>query len=166
MRGGALAAPRPTARDQAATMLAALVDDPVVGVEARASGSGYLQWAIRDDESARASLTRAAADAKDADDRYLARVPSRVDRDAGRKTPPRRFRISTRRLPRGRIRSRRPSRSPRSTLQQGDAARAHDLAQSSLDKRPADVDPWRLILYGHYSRLPGLIAQLRTQVHP
>ena len=69
-RGGTLTAPRPTARDQAATMLASLVDDPVVGVEARIR-LGYLQWAIRDDVSA-LRLSRAAADAKDPDDRYLA----------------------------------------------------------------------------------------------
>ena len=52
------------------------------------------------------------------------------------------------------------------TLQQGDATRAYDIAQSSLDKRPTDVDPWRLILYAHHPRLPGLIAQLRKQVRP
>ena len=51
-------------------------------------------------------------------------------------------------------------------LQRGDAGKAHDLAQTSLDQRRADVDPWRLFLYGHHPRLPGLIAELRRQVKP
>jgi len=51
-------------------------------------------------------------------------------------------------------------------LQRGDAGKAHDLAQASLDQRRADVDPWRLFLYGHHPRLAGLIAELRRQVKP
>ena len=164
MRGGALAAPRPTARDQAATMLAALVDDPIVGVEARIR-LGYLQWAIRDDLSARASLTRAAADANDPDDRYLAEFllgwMAMQDGDAATAIP-----HLHAALRRGRIRSPRRSRCPRSRFSRATRPRAYDIAQSSLDKRPTDVDPWRLILYAHHPRLPGLIAQLRKQVHP
>ena len=164
MRGGAPTAPRPTARDQAATMLAALVDDPIVGVEARIR-LGYLQWSIRDDESARAQLTRATADATNADDRYLAdfllgwiamqaddatAAIAHLDAALAARPDSQSAAVALSAL----------------TLQQGDATRAYDIAQSSLDKRPTDVDPWRLILYAHHSRLPGLIAQLRRQVRP
>ncbi|HKV99820.1 MAG TPA: tetratricopeptide repeat protein [Vicinamibacterales bacterium] len=164
MRGGALVAPRPTARDQAITMLAALVEDPVVGPEAGIR-LGYLHWAIRDDVSARAELTRAAADAKEIDDRYLAEFllgwVAMQAGDAAAAGP--HFEAA--------LAARPESQSAAValaalTLQQGDATRAHDIAQSSLDKRPTDVDPWRLILYGHHSRLAGLITQLRSQVHP
>jgi tetratricopeptide (TPR) repeat protein len=164
MRGGTLSAPRPTARDQAATMLAALVDDPVVGVEA-CIRLGYLQWAIADDESARAVLTRAAADAKESDDRYLAEfLLGWIAMQAGDAA------AATRHLDAA-LAARPDSQSAAValaalTLQQGDATRAYDIAQSSLDKRPTDVDPWRLILYGHHPRLPSLIAQLRKQVRP
>jgi tetratricopeptide (TPR) repeat protein len=164
MRGGTLSAPRPTARDQAATMLAALVDDPVVGVEARIR-LGYLQWAIADNESARASLTRAAADAKETDDRYLAEFLlgwiAMQAGDAAAAVPHLDAALAAR-----------PDSQSAAvalsalTLQQGDATRAYELAQSSLDKRPTDVDPWRLMLYAHHPRLPGLIAQLRKQVRP
>jgi tetratricopeptide (TPR) repeat protein len=164
MRGGAVGAPRPTARDQAITMLAALVDDPLVGPEANIR-LGYLHWATRDDVSARAELTRAAADAKEIDDRYLAEfllgwIAMQAGDAAGA-------------IPHldAALAARPDSQSAAValaalTLQQGDATRAFDVAQSSLDKRPTDVDPWREILYGHHSRLLGLIAQLRQQVHP
>jgi len=164
MRGGTLSAPRPTARDQAATMLAALVDDPVVGVEA-CIRLGYLQWAVADDESARAVLTRAAADAKETDDRYLAEfLLGWIAMQAGDAA------AAIRHLDAA-LAARPDSQSAAValaalTLQQGDATRAYDIAQSSLDKRPTDVDPWRLILYGHHPRLPSLIAQLRKQVRP
>lgn len=164
MRGGALAAPRPTARDQAVTMLAALIDDPVVGVEARVR-LGYLHWTIRDDTSARAELTRAAADAKDADDRYLAEFllgwMAMQAGDAAAAVPHLEAALAAR-----------PDSQSAAvalaalTLQQGDATGAYDIAQSSLDKRPTDVDPWRLILYAHHPHVSGLVAALRTLVHP
>ncbi|MFI5178078.1 MAG: hypothetical protein ACHQO8_05935 [Vicinamibacterales bacterium] len=153
-----------SAREVAVTMLSALVDDPVVGGEAGLR-LGYLHWALSDDEAARADLLRAARDAKDADTRYLAEfllgwiATARNDRaDA---------------LPHleAALVARPDSQSAAVvlaalTLQEGDAAHAHALVQSSLDHRATDVDPWRLFLYGHHPQLAARIAELRRQVHP
>ena len=155
---------RMTSRDQAIAMLADLVNDPIVGVEARLR-LGYLHWALEDDAAARAELSRAAADAKDADDRYLAEFLlgwiAMQDGDAVAAVPHLQAALAAR-----------PDSQSAAvalaalTLQQGDATRAYEIAQSSLDKRPTDVDPWRLILYAHHPRLPGLIADLRKRVRP
>lgn len=164
MRGGALAAQRPTAREQAVMMLAALTEDPVVGVEARIR-LGYLHWAVRDDTSAHAELTRAAAGAKETDDRYLAEfLLGWIAMQAGNAAAA---------VPHldAALAARPDSQSAAVALaalalQQGDSTRAHDIVQSSLDKRPTDVDPWRLILYGHHPHLAARIAELRKRVHP
>lgn len=155
---------RMTSRDQAVAMLADLVNDPIVGVEARIR-LGYLHWALEDDAAARAELARASADAKESDDRYLAEFLlgwiAMQDGDAAGAVPHLEAALAVR-----------PDSQSAAvalaalTLQQGDASRAYDLAQSSLDKRPTDIDPWRLILYAHHPRLPGLIAEMRKQVHP
>ena len=55
----------------AADLLAPLVDDPLVGAEARVR-LGYLYWAYGRDETAREELAKAAERAPDADLRYLA----------------------------------------------------------------------------------------------
>ena len=51
-------------------------------------------------------------------------------------------------------------------LQRGDADKAHDIARASLEQRRADVDPWRLFLYGHHPQWPARLAELRRQVKP
>ncbi|HUL72728.1 MAG TPA: hypothetical protein VLT86_06475 [Vicinamibacterales bacterium] len=153
-----------TARESAVNLLEALVDDPVVGVEARLR-LGYLHWALSNDAAAQAELTRAAHDAKDADLRFLAEfllgwtATLRGDRDDA--------------MPHleAALVARPDSQSAAValaalTLQRGDAARAYEIAQSSLDERPTDSDPWRLFLYAHHPRLPALVADLRKQVHP
>jgi tetratricopeptide (TPR) repeat protein len=163
-QGASGLAARPNARDQAATMLAELVEDPAVGVEARIR-LGYLQWAISNDAAANDELTRAAADAKDPDERYLAEFLlgwfAMLDDRASVAIPHLQAALAAR-----------PNSHSAAvalaavTLQSGDAARAFDIAQSSLDVRPNDLDPWRLFLYGHHPRLSGLLGQLRKQVRP
>jgi uncharacterized protein HemY len=46
----------------------------------------------------------------------------------------------------------------------GDAEPAYQIVEDSLRERPNDDDPWRLFLYGDFTRLPGLLGQLRAEV--
>jgi hypothetical protein len=50
-------------------------------------------------------------------------------------------------------------------LGRGEAARAFELAESSLARRAGDNDPWRQFLYGHYPQFPDRLAELRKQVN-
>lgn len=162
--GQPFAAPRPNSRDLAVQLLGNLVNDPIAGVEARIR-LGYLEWAMSSDAAAREDLARAAADAKAADDRFLAEFLlgwiATLRGDSAAAIPHLEAALAAR-----------PDSQSAAvtlaalTLQQGDASRAYQIAQSSLDHRPTDLDPWRLFLYAHHPRLPDLIAQLRRQVHP
>lgn len=143
-------------------MLAALVDDPVVGAEA-GMRLGHLDWTIGRDEAANGALTRSAQQATDADVRYLAQflrgwiAMSRGDTAAA--IPPLEAALAAR-----------PTSQSAALalaaleLQRGDAGGAHDLARASLDQPGAAVDPWRMFLYGHYPRWPALVAELRRRV--
>lgn len=148
----------------AAALLTSLVDDPVVGAEARLR-LGYLYWAVERDEAAQDALAKAADQATDADVRYLAQfllgwiAIARGDRAAA--------------IPRleAALAARPSSQSAALALasielQRGDAGKAHDLARTSLDQRRADVDPWRLFLYGHHPQWPARLAALRRAVKP
>ena len=46
----------------------------------------------------------------------------------------------------------------------GEAAAAYDAIERSRVERPNDDDPWRQFLYGDYPRLPSLIAHVRKSV--
>jgi tetratricopeptide (TPR) repeat protein len=144
-------------------MLTALVDEPLVGPEARLR-LGYLYWAQRRDEMARDELTRAAERTGDADVRYLAQfllgwIAIKRGDSAGA-------------IPRleAALAARPASQSAALALaslelQRGDADKAHAIAQASLDRR-SDVDPWRLFLYGNHPRWPARLADLRRAVKP
>jgi hypothetical protein len=163
-RGFALALSRPSSREAAQAMMAALVDDPIVGAEARVR-LGYLLWTTGDDAAADAQLSRAAADTSDADLRYLAEFlggwTAMTRGDSAAAVPHLEAAIAAR-----------PDSQSAAValsalaLQRGDAMRADALARAALDGRPGDVDPWRAFLYGHYPRWPQLLAELRRQVHP
>ena len=147
-----------------AGLLTALVDDPLVGAEARLR-LGYLYWALGRDEAARDALAKAAGQAGDTDLRYLAQ-----------------FLLGWIAIARGdgaaailaleaALAARPASQSAALALaalelQRGDAGKAHDLAGASLDQRRADVDPWRLFLYGHHPQWPARLAELRRAVKP
>lgn len=148
----------------AVMLLAALVNEPLVGAEARLR-LGYLYWATGRDEAAQDALAKAAEQAGDADVRYLAQfvlgwiAMARGDGAAA--------------IPRleAALAARPDSQSAALALaslelQRGDAAKAHDLARVSLDRRRTDVDPWRLFLYGHHPRWPARLAELRRAVKP
>jgi hypothetical protein len=149
---------------EAAGLLTALVDDPLVGAEARMR-LGFLYWAVGRDEAARDALTMAAEQTGDVDVRYLAHFllgwTAIARGDSGAAIPPLEAALAAR-----------PGSQSAALalaaleLKRGDAGQAHDLARASLDERRADVDPWRLFLYGHHPQWPARVAELRRAVKP
>jgi len=148
----------------AARMLGELVDDPIVGPEARMR-LGYLLWAHQRDEWARNELTMAAERAVDADVRYLARFllgwfAIKAGDTAGA-IPQFEAALAAR-----------PGAQSAAValasleLQRGDADSAHRIARASLDRRDAAADPWRSFLYGHYSQWSTRLAALRNTITP
>jgi tetratricopeptide (TPR) repeat protein len=163
-RGGISVVPIRLDGQEAAALLTALVDDPLVGAEARVR-LGYLYWAAGRDEAARDALTRAAAQTGEADLRYLAQFLlgwiAIARGDSAAAIPPLEAALAAR-----------PGSQSAALalasleLQRGDAGKAHDLARASLDEPRADVDPWRLFLYGHHPQWPARVAELRRAVKP
>jgi tetratricopeptide (TPR) repeat protein len=144
----------------AKSCLAALVEDPEVGAEAR-TRLGYLYWTEGNHEASRAQLNAAISQARDAESRHLAAfllgwmLALRGDAPAA---------ISHLEAA---LEARPGSQSAAVLLaalemQRGDATKADAIARASFER--TDVDPWRLFLYGHHPRLPELIAALRREV--
>lgn len=150
--------------ETAAAMLEALVDDPLVGAEARLR-LGYLHWGLDHDERARTELTKAAEQAGDADLRYLAQFllgwTALAHGDSAAAIPRLEAALAAR-----------PGSQSAAValasleLQRGDGDKAHAIARASLEQRPADADPWRLFLYGHHPQWSARIAELRRGVKP
>jgi hypothetical protein len=155
---------RNDATSAAANMLGALVDDPVVGAEARMR-LGYLHWTAGRNDEARQELIAAAEQARDADIRFLAHflhgwMAAAAGDGAGAIAPLE-----------AALKARPGSQSAAVVLaavelQRGNADAAHEIALATLDQRRADVDPWRLFLYGHHPQWPARLAQLRREVKP
>jgi hypothetical protein len=148
----------------ASEMLASLVDDPRVGVEARLR-LGYLHWAYERDAEARDELTKAAERAADADTRYLAHFL------LGQIAISRSENAAAMLHLQAALAARPGSQSAAVALaslelQRGDAGKANAIAQASLAQPAAAVDPWRLFLYGHHPRLPARLADLRREITP
>jgi len=142
-------------------MLAALRDDPVVGVEARLR-FGYLQWTQGKHDAAKTELMIAAERARDPELRYLANFLLGWTATSGGDA------VAAVRHFDAALEARPGSQSASVNLaalelQRGDAAKADAIARTTLDKK-SDLDPWRLFLYGHHPRLPRLIAELRREV--
>ena len=150
--------------DAAAAMLVPLVDDPLVGPEARMR-LGYLYWVHDRDGAAQHELNMAAERAADADVRYLARfllgwvAIKRGDSAAA--------------IPHleAALAARPGSQSAALALasvelQRGDADKAHQIARASLDHAGAAVDPWRSFLYGHHAQWASRLAALRKSIKP
>lgn len=145
----------------AADLLAALAEDPDVGAEAR-TRLGYLYWTQGNQEASRAELSAAISLARDPESRFLAE-----------------FLLGWTLASRGELAAAighleaalaaRPGSQSAAVLlaalelQRGDAAKADAIARASFERKD-DLDPWRLFLYGHHPRLPGLIAALRREV--
>jgi hypothetical protein len=152
---------RDATMSDATALLESLVDDPIVGPDARVR-LGFLHWVLGNDEASRALLTTAAARATDDDVRYLAQFLLGWSA-IGREDP-----VTATRALDASLAARPGSQSAAVlraalALQQGDASAAHAAAAAALDRR-GDLDPWRLVLYGHHHRLRALVASLRTEV--
>jgi tetratricopeptide (TPR) repeat protein len=155
---------RSDGRELAVEALTALAGDPVVGPEARLR-LGYLWWVLGEGDKGRPELIGAADATTDRHLKYLAQfLLGWTAMTAGRPEDalaPLRSALATR-----------PNSQSAALalaaleLQRGEAALAHEIAESSLAGRPTDDDPWRLFLYGHHSGLPSLIAELRRKVRP
>ena len=144
-----------------ANLLAALGEDPEVGAEARMR-LGYLYWTQGNHEDSRAQLTAAISLARAPESRFLAE-----------------FLLGWTLAVRGESAAAighleaaldaRPGSQSAAVLlaalelQRGDAAKADAISRASFERKD-DLDPWRLFLYGHHPRLPGLIAALRREV--
>ena len=142
-------------------LLAALAEDPDVGVEAR-TRLGYLYWTQGNHDASRAELTAAISGARDPESRYLANFI------LGWTLAARGESAAAIRHLEAAVEARPGSQSAAVLLaslelQRGDAAKADALARASLERK-LDMDPWRLFLYGHHPRLPELIAALRREV--
>jgi hypothetical protein len=152
---------RDASASDAAAMLASLIDDPIVGAEARAR-LGFLQWILGNDREARTAFTNAAAQATDEDVRYLAQfllgwsAIGREDAAAAKQA------LDASLAARPGSQSAAVLRAVLA-LQDGDAAAADAAGAAALDRR-GDLDPWRLALYGHHHRLRTLVAALRAEV--
>jgi tetratricopeptide (TPR) repeat protein len=148
----------------AVNMLAALVDDPLVGAEARMR-LGYLHWTAGRNDEARRELIKAAEQARDADVRFLALFLqgwiAATARDGAAAVAPLEAALAVR-----------PGSQSAAVvlaaveLQRGNADKAHEIAQATLEQRHADLDPWRLFLYGHHPQWPARLAALRREVKP
>ena len=153
---------RTDGRDLAIEALTALASDPAVGPEARLR-LGYLYWVLGEADKGRPELTAASEATTDPDLKYLAQfLLGWTALTAGKSD-------EAREPLRAALAVRPDSQSAAVALaalelQRGEAALAHEIAETSLAKRAKDDDPWRLFLYGHHSRLPSLIAEMRKKV--
>ena len=146
--------------------LEAVANDPAASVTVRTEARirlGYIHWATGDNERALAALTAAGESAPSADLRYLAHYLAGVVLEllADTEGAMRAYEAALAARPHSQSASLKLA-----VLRQlrGDASGAHALAQDSLDARPADADPWRQFLYGHYPQFPALMAEVRRQV--
>ena len=150
--------------DYLKTELEALASDELVGGEARAR-LGYLHWVRGDDGEALAAATAAADSAKDPDVRYVANfLTAQVAQASGDLAAAEaRYRAA--------LGARPYSQSATLALaallyQRGEAREAYDIVAASRANLPRDDDPWRLLLYGDFPKLPRLVTELRRRVTP
>jgi tetratricopeptide (TPR) repeat protein len=147
----------------AADLLAALAEDPEVGAEARVR-LGYLYWTQGDPDASRKQLLAASARAQDPEWRYLSHFLLGWTLAARGETPAAIPHLEAA------LEARPGSQSAAVLLaalelQRGDAAKADALTRAAFERK-ADVDPWRLFLYGHHPLLSDRIAALRREVQP
>ena len=150
--------------DYVKTELEALTSDALVGGEARVR-LAYLHWVRGDDDAALAAARAAADSAKDPDLRYVANflVAQVAQAKGDLAAAEARYRAA--------LGVRQYSQSATLALaallyQRGEAREAYDIVAASRTNLARDDDPWRLFLYGNFSKLPGLIIELRRRVTP
>ena len=163
-RGGSPADRRVQQLEYSLLQLRELIDDPVVGAEARLR-LGYLHLRSGEYEAAIEAERIAAAATPDLSLQYVAHfIAAQASQAAGD--------LAAAEKSYARALGVRP-KSQSATLAlaalrmlDGDPATAYVLVEQSRADRRADDDPWRMFLYGDFTRLPGLIQQLRAAVRP
>jgi hypothetical protein len=143
-------------------LFVALLDDPVVGPEARMR-LGYLFWRSGQYDQAIAAELGAAEATTDADLRYRAYYTAGLAAQSAGNL------AEAEALYSRALEARPQSQSATIALAalqflRGDAGSAYDAIESSRTGRPRDDDPWRLFLYGDYPQLGARIVDLRKSV--
>ena len=153
---------RTRATDYARQELEALFEDAAVGAEAR-MWVGYLHWVAGDDQEALAQQRDAAAAATDPDVKYLTHFLAAQAAQALGELPAAESHY------RSALAARPHSQSATLGLSallyaRGEGREAYDLVAASRSNLPRDDDPWRMILYGDFLKLPALVGELRRKV--
>ena len=163
-RGGFPADRRVQQLEYSLQPLRELIDDPVVGAEARLR-LGYLHFRSGEYEAAIEAERVAAAATSDVSLQYVAHfIAAQASQAAGDLAA---AETSYRRALDVRPKSQSATLALAALrMLDGDPASAYDLVEQSRADRRADDDPWRMFLYGDFTRLPGLIQQLRAAVRP
>jgi len=150
--------------DYAMQQFVRLVDDPVVGTEARIR-LAYLHYRSEQYEQARREAEAAANVTSDADLRYLASfLAGQAAQAAGDLDNAET--LYTQALA---IRPRAQSASlalAALEMVRGAAGPAYDLFAAPRSSRVDDDDPWRLFFYGDFPKLASLVRELRARVKP
>ena len=157
-----LSARTSTSLDYAVQQFMPLIDDPVVGPEARMRlGYLYFRGALYEQASVAERLAAQATD--DMNLRYVSYfIAAQATQAAGNLAGAEELYAKA-------LEARPHSQSATVALSallflRGDAAAAYDAIERSRVERPNDDDPWRQFLYAHYPELPALVAQLRKRV--
>jgi hypothetical protein len=150
---------RDTQRTLTLKELEDLGSDPIVGASAR-TRAAVVRWAAGEYEAALAAAEAAASQTADADEQYLARYVAGLSAQSSGAL------AKAESLYASALEARPHSQSASLALaalvfQRGDASTAYALSQDSLTKRKNDDDPWRLLQYGDYAKMPRMIDALR-----
>jgi tetratricopeptide (TPR) repeat protein len=140
----------------------ALLEDPVVGAEARMR-LGYLLWRAGQNDQALAAEIGAADAANDANLRYLAYFIAGMTSQSGGSLPEAEALYSRALEARPRSQSATIALAALQYLR-GEAGAAYDAIEALRTGPPRDDDPWRLFLYGDYPQLGARIADFRKSV--
>ena len=154
--------PRTTQMDYARQLFTSLVADPSVGPEARLR-LAYLDLRARAYNDALMQAREAGETATDPDVKYAARyLAAQAAQAIGDLS-------GAEALLTAALDVRPHSQSATLALaalryRRGDAEPAYGLIETAFRERPTDDDPWRMFLYGDFTRLPSLVTELRRQI--
>ena len=154
--------PRTTQMDYARQLFTSLVADPLVGPEARMR-LAYLDLRARAYNDALTQAREAGETATDPDVKYAARyLAAQAAQAIGDLS-------AAEALLTAALEVRPHSQSATLGLaalryRRGDVEPAYSLIETAFRERPTDDDPWRMFLYGDFTRLPSLVAELRRQI--
>jgi hypothetical protein len=157
-----MADPRTSQMDYARQQLTSLLADPVVGPEARIR-LAYLEYRARAYTEAGDLARKAANETTDSDLKYAARYLAAQAAQALGDLKDAEAQLTLA------LEARPNSQSATLGLaalqyRRGDAEPAYALVDATFRERPADDDPWRMFLYGDFTRLAPLVAELRQHI--